>query len=68
MTDCPCGSGLDYANCCEPCITGVEPATTAVTLMRSRYSAYVKNEIAYLGETLHPQHRTDWDVANFEGE
>ncbi len=61
MTDCPCGSGLDYAVCCEPCIRGVSPAATAVALMRSRYTAYVKNEIPYLGETLHPQHRSDWD-------
>ena len=61
MTDCPCGSGLDYAVCCEPCITGAAPAATAAALMRSRYSAYVKNEISYLGETLHPRHRSDWD-------
>ena len=62
MTDCPCGSGLDYAICCEPCISGAAPAATAVALMRSRYTAYVKNEIPYLGETLHPQHRSDWDA------
>ena len=29
--------------------------------MRSRYSAYVTHAIDYLGETLHPEHRTDWD-------
>ncbi len=63
MNDCPCGSGLAYTACCEPCITGVEPAASAVALMRSRYTAYVKNKIQYLGETLHPQHRSDWDEA-----
>ena len=63
MTDCPCGSGLEYAACCEPCITGVAPAATAEALMRSRYSAYVVHDIPYLGETLHPQHRSDWDEA-----
>ena len=63
MTDCPCGSGLEYAACCEPCITGVAPATTAEALMRSRYSAYVMQDISYLGATLHPQHRSDWDEA-----
>jgi SEC-C motif-containing protein len=29
--------------------------------MRSRYSAYVEQAIDYLGETLHPSHRSDWD-------
>ena len=29
--------------------------------MRSRYSAYVEHAIDYLGETLHPDHRADWD-------
>jgi SEC-C motif-containing protein len=29
--------------------------------MRSRYSAYVVHAIDYLGETLHPDHRGDWD-------
>jgi SEC-C motif-containing protein len=29
--------------------------------MRSRYSAYVKHEIAYLGSSLHPEHRADFN-------
>lgn len=29
--------------------------------MRSRYSAYVVEAIDYLGDTLHPEHRSDWD-------
>lgn len=29
--------------------------------MRSRYSAYVEKAVDYLGETLHPDHRADWD-------
>jgi SEC-C motif-containing protein len=29
--------------------------------MRSRYSAYVVDAIGYLGETLHPSHRSDYD-------
>ncbi len=31
--------------------------------MRSRYSAYVEGAIAYLGKTLHPQSRADYDEA-----
>ena len=63
MSECPCGSGLAYAECCEPIITGTRPAATAESLMRSRYSAYEKGIIAYLGESLHPEHRADWDEA-----
>ena len=29
--------------------------------MRSRYSAYAEHAIDYLGDTLHPDHRSDWD-------
>jgi len=60
---CPCGSQTEYANCCEPAIKGEIPAKTAEALMRSRYTAYVKSEIEYLGESLHPEHREDWDLA-----
>lgn len=34
---------------------------TAEALMRSRYAAYVEHAIDYLGDTLHPAHRADWD-------
>ena len=45
--DCPCGSGLDYRNCCQPYHDG-QPAPTAEALMRSRYSAYVMRLTPYL--------------------
>ena len=57
METCPCGSELEYSNCCEPLISGVKPAETAEALMRSRYSAYVKKEVNYVLETTHPEHR-----------
>lgn len=31
--------------------------------MRSRYSAYVTGAIDYLGDTLHPDYRSDYDAA-----
>jgi len=61
MQECHCGSGQSYEACCGPYIQGVEPAPTAEALMRSRYSAYVVGAIDYLGDTLHPNHRSDWD-------
>jgi SEC-C motif-containing protein len=61
MQSCHCGSGQPYETCCAPFILGNAKAPTAEALMRSRYSAYVVGAIDYLGETLHPAHRRDWD-------
>lgn len=58
---CPCGSSLSYAKCCDPLITGKAAAETAESLMRSRYSAYVKVEMDYLFETTHPDYRKGYD-------
>lgn len=52
---CACGSALRYARCCRPHHQGTEPAT-AVELMRSRFCAYARGEVAYLFRTLHPDH------------
>ncbi|MDR0567876.1 MAG: YchJ family protein [Spirochaetaceae bacterium] len=51
MKLCPCGSGASYSECCEPYITGVKQLSTAETLMRSRYSAYVEHAIDYIVDT-----------------
>lgn len=48
MNECPCGSGRAYSDCCEPIISGKTTAPSAESLMRSRYSAYVKREIDWL--------------------
>lgn len=58
---CPCGTGRPYSDCCEPLINGTRPAATAEELMRSRYSAYTKAEVAYILNTTHPDHRGDFD-------
>ena len=64
MTECPCGSANAYAECCEPAHNSSAYPKTAEALMRSRYAAYVVKNIAYLGETLHPEHNDDWDEAS----
>ena len=47
LTACPCG-GIDYARCCARFIDeGILP-TTAEELMRSRYSAFTRNDEAYI--------------------
>lgn len=61
MNLCPCGSGKSYETCCGPLHAGTEKAATAEALMRSRFSAYVKRQYDYLGQSLHPNHRKDYD-------
>jgi len=61
MNDCPCGSGAEYGTCCEPIIKGKKTAETAEQLMRARYSAHVKVEIDFVSDSLHPEHRKDFD-------
>ena len=52
---CPCGSGAEYAHCCEPFHKGEQTAPTAEKLMRSRYSAFAVSDFQYLNDTLDPQ-------------
>ena len=58
---CPCGSGRTRPDCCGPLLDGLAPPATAEALMRSRYSAFVEKKVEYLGDTLHPDHRADYD-------
>ena len=55
---CTCGSGIAYAECCEPYIKGVKNAPTAEALMRSRYTAYVVHAVDYIMETIHEDTRS----------
>ena len=54
---CPCGSNLHYQDCCKAFHDGSAVAETAEKLMRSRYSAYIKNNKSYLLKTWHPSTR-----------
>lgn len=58
---CPCGSTKEYAVCCEPVILGQVLAATPADLMRSRYSAYAKQKISWLLNSLEPTQRADFD-------
>jgi SEC-C motif domain protein len=59
LSTCPCGLPVDYAACCERYLRGAEHlrAPTAEALMRSRYSAYVARDAAYLLATWHASTR-----------
>jgi SEC-C motif-containing protein len=54
---CSCGSGLDFAACCEPIITGKRPAESAEKLMRARFTAHVANANEFLHKTYLPTSR-----------
>lgn len=55
---CPCGLPRSYTDCCGRLHAGA-PAADAETLMRSRYSAYVKGLEAYLLATWHATTRPE---------
>lgn len=57
LRPCPCGSKRPYAQCCGPRLSGEQPAETPEALMRSRYSAYVLQDAAYVLITWHPKTR-----------
>ena len=53
---CPCQSGKDYRQCCQPLHDG-QPATGPEPLMRSRFSAFVLSNADYLQQSWHPDTR-----------
>lgn len=53
QSTCPCGSEIDFSQCCGKYLSGNEFAPTAEALMRSRYSAYVTGNEQYLLNTWH---------------
>ncbi len=63
--DCPCGrrdaagQALAYAQCCQRYVEAFDttPAPDAEALMRSRYSAFVLEQVDYLRATWHASTR-----------
>jgi SEC-C motif-containing protein len=53
-TQCPCGSKKAFHACCQVFISGEQTPPTAEALMRSRYSAYVLGDLAYIADTWYP--------------
>lgn len=51
---CPCGTKKNYSVCCEPIHNQHELAKTPELLMRSRYSAHVKQLVQCIIDTYHP--------------
>jgi len=51
---CPCGTGRNGDACCDAILAGQRRAATALELMRSRYTAYVRGNVDYLLATHAP--------------
>ncbi|NJC57814.1 YchJ family protein [Brevibacterium marinum] len=57
---CPCSGnppGTDYEHCCQPALDGERWPSTAEALMRSRYTAFARNNEDHLFRTWHPKTR-----------
>ncbi|MCB1110431.1 MAG: SEC-C domain-containing protein [Chlamydiia bacterium] len=64
---CPCGSGKDYKQCCGLYIEGNEDAPTPEALMRSRYTAYTRNNLDYIEKTMRGEALERFDRSRGEG-
>lgn len=70
--NCPCCSGKNYENCCEPFHLKKGIPKTPEELMRSRYTAFAKVLTDYLVETTHssvrklhyPKEIEEWAKSN----
>lgn len=60
---CPCQSQQLYSNCCAIFHLSIEKPKTAEQLMRSRYTAYVMQNISYIIQTTVPTQQSSLDHA-----
>jgi len=60
---CPCGSGVQFSECCEPIIKGARESETAEELMRARYSAFVTHAIDFIVASTHSRTRKEIDLS-----
>ncbi len=60
---CPCGSSLDYENCCKPYHDG-QAIPTAEAMVRARFSAFSHHIYDFIIETTHPAYRDEVEDSN----
>lgn len=60
--NCPCQSGKAYQDCCYPFHQFNQLPATAEQLMRSRYTAYVLQDIDYIVKTTTPSQQKRLNV------
>ena len=54
MKPCNCCSGISFKNCCQPYISGRAKPRTALSLMRSRFTAFAYKKNSYIKKTVKP--------------
>ena len=54
---CPCGSGLNYGDCCSPYHSGAKFPEVPLAVLKTRYSAFFFRLIPYIIATTHPVNR-----------
>jgi len=63
---CSCGTQKPFSECCEPALKGSAPPATPADLMRSRYTAFVRQDIDYILKSVSPARRKDFDRKGIE--
>jgi SEC-C motif-containing protein len=67
ITDlCSCDTQKPFSLCCQPVLLGVKIAETPADLMRARYTAFVKQEIDFILNTVSPSTRKSFDRKGIE--
>jgi SEC-C motif domain protein len=61
IKNCPCDLKRAFSECCGPFLKREKAPTTAVQLMRARYTAYTLCDMDYIESTTHPRSRKDFD-------
>lgn len=59
---CPCGSKLEFDQCCEPFLLNIKRPITATQLMRARYTAYAMGTVEFLYKTSSSKVKKEFDA------
>ncbi len=63
MSKCACGTGLEYAKCCEPILEGKAKPPTAEKLMRARYTAFTTANVDFIETSTDQSQKKSFDRA-----
>ena len=60
---CPCQSQQTFADCCSPLLAAHHSAKNAISILRSRYTAYCLKNVKHLTNTLAKQARENFNAS-----
>ena len=64
--NCPCCSGKQFSDCCQPFLTGNLIPTTPEALIRSRFVAYTMGNISYIQQTMRGRAAINFNASSAE--